>query len=122
MSAQTGPTPSEPAVSVADGECRRFGCTRVLGMVFLMLALVSLGAFGGITFDRLWLARFVPLPNIPPKADASFALMARAWNTIVRYYVDRSAIEPHRMTYGAISGMVYALGDTTLAPHSYAYR
>ncbi|MGE5138056.1 MAG: S41 family peptidase, partial [Rudaea sp.] len=35
-----------------------------------------------------------------------------AWSTIQRYYVDRSAINQKNLTYGAISGMVDALGDT----------
>jgi carboxyl-terminal processing protease len=38
--------------------------------------------------------------------------MAKAWNTIHRFYVDRKAVDPQQMTYGAISGMVDALGDT----------
>ena len=38
--------------------------------------------------------------------------MAQAWNTIQRYYVDRAAVQPKALTYGAISGMVDALGDT----------
>jgi carboxyl-terminal processing protease len=38
--------------------------------------------------------------------------MAEAWNTIQRVYVDRRSVKPKLMTYGAISGMVDALGDT----------
>jgi len=38
--------------------------------------------------------------------------MAEAWNTIQRLYVDRAAVKPQLMTYGAISGMVDSLGDT----------
>jgi len=38
--------------------------------------------------------------------------MAQAWNTIQRQYVDRTAVQPKDLTYGAISGMVDALGDT----------
>ncbi|MGA7981249.1 MAG: S41 family peptidase [Chromatiaceae bacterium] len=38
--------------------------------------------------------------------------MALAWNLIDARYVDRQAIKPDKMTYGAISGMVDALGDT----------
>ena len=32
--------------------------------------------------------------------------MAEAWNTIQRVYVDRNAVKPQLMTYGAISGLV----------------
>lgn len=44
--------------------------------------------------------------------EPNFKLMAEAWNTIQNQYVDRSSLEPESLTYGAISGMVDALGDT----------
>lgn len=46
------------------------------------------------------------------KKDPDFDLMAQAWNTIHSQYVDRSSLQPEELTYGAISGMVDALGDT----------
>ena len=55
---------------------------------------------------------FTPEKSIPPTARGDFSLMAQAWNTIQKVYVDRSAIKPRNLTYGAISGMVDALGDT----------
>ena len=39
-------------------------------------------------------------------------LMTEAWNTIERVYVDKSAEETKSLTYGAIGGLVAALGDT----------
>jgi carboxyl-terminal processing protease len=50
--------------------------------------------------------------GIPPNARDDFGLMAEAWNLIQRDYVDRSAVRAQPLTYGAISGMVDALGDT----------
>ncbi|HWX19494.1 MAG TPA: S41 family peptidase [Candidatus Binatia bacterium] len=47
-----------------------------------------------------------------PRKQPDFELMAQAWNTIQRQYVDRTAVQPKDLTYGAISGMVDALGDT----------
>src|SRR5258706_8130880 len=38
--------------------------------------------------------------------------MAQAWNTIQSQYVNRSSLHSEELTYGAISGMVDALGDT----------
>lgn len=38
--------------------------------------------------------------------------MAQAWNTIQNQYVNRSTLQSEELTYGAISGMVDALGDT----------
>ncbi len=46
------------------------------------------------------------------KSEPDFRLMAQAWNTIQRHYVDPAGVEPKELTYGAISGMVDSLGDT----------
>jgi carboxyl-terminal processing protease len=54
----------------------------------------------------------LPSDKIPADAKSDFGLMAEAWNSIHAHYVDRAAIEPRPLTYGAISGMVDALGDT----------
>ncbi len=52
-----------------------------------------------------------PSGKIPASAKSDFELMAEAWNTIEAHYVDRTAVQPTAMTYGAINGMVDALGD-----------
>ncbi len=54
----------------------------------------------------------LPSDKIPSSANSDFGLMAEAWNSIRTHYVDRAAIQPRPLTYGAISGMVDALGDT----------
>lgn len=55
---------------------------------------------------------FIPSKEIPPQAKPDFALMAEAWNTIQKVYVDRAALKPHTIAHGAISGMVDSLGDS----------
>ena len=79
----------------------------------LLLGLVVLagGLTGAILMNCVGLGPFAPR-GITPGMRSDFGLMAEAWNTIQRYYVDRSAIQPRALTYGAISGMVEALGDT----------
>jgi carboxyl-terminal processing protease len=74
-------------------------------LLLLLCLVVGMGA--GVVFDRLFLLTFVPA-----NAFSDFQLMAEAWNIIHHYYVDRAAIKPSVLTYGAISGMVDALGDT----------
>ncbi|HTV39985.1 MAG TPA: S41 family peptidase [Candidatus Sulfotelmatobacter sp.] len=61
----------------------------------------------GVLFDRWVLMAFVP-----SDAVADFRLIAEAWNTIEHYYVARGAVSQEALTYGAISGMMEALGDT----------
>ncbi len=73
---------------------------------------MALGLIGGAILSCHLLMAFTPSNKIPPDAEANFNLMAEAWNSIERVYVDRKAISPQHMTYGAIGGMVDSLGDT----------
>jgi carboxyl-terminal processing protease len=77
----------------------------------LCLVFSTLGLLGGIALGCQLLA-FTPSRTIPPDATSNFQLMAEAWNTIQRFYVDRTAVKAQLMTYGAIGGMVDSLGDT----------
>lgn len=88
---------------------RRLRALRVLGLILLAFVL---GLAGGVLLDRQVLFAIAPPSGIPADAVPSFRLMAEAWNTINQVYVDHQAIQPERLTYGAISGMVDALGDT----------
>lgn len=47
-----------------------------------------------------------------PKKQPDFALLTQAWNTIQQEYVNRSSLDSKELTYGALEGMVDALGDT----------
>lgn len=49
----------------------------------------------------------------PPSSNAQidFSLFWQTWNLVSREYVDKKAIDPQKMYYGAIQGMVAALGD-----------
>lgn len=77
-----------------------------------MLLVLVLGMALGIVLDRTYLAGVIPAALVPSSAVGDFKLMAQAWNLIDAHYVDRAAIQPKRMTYAAISGMVNSLGDT----------
>jgi carboxyl-terminal processing protease len=79
--------------------------------------LFSMGAgfLAGLLFACSWLGAYTPSDKISPHAEPHFRLMAEAWNTIERHFVERSTVKPMNLTYGAISGMVDALGD---AEHS----
>jgi carboxyl-terminal processing protease len=85
---------------------------RRLWILALMLLALGLGLAGGVGLDRQVLAAS-PLPTaISPDAAPGFRLMEEAWNTIQQAYVDRTAVQTRSLTYGAINGMVDALGDT----------
>ena len=49
----------------------------------------------------------------PPKSEYNidFKLFWDTWDLVSREYVDKKAVDPQKMYYGAIKGMVDALGD-----------
>jgi carboxyl-terminal processing protease len=84
---------------------------KMQGFAYWLLALI-LGIVIGALFYQFISLDPVPSANIPQAATPEFRLMAEAWNAIEQQYVDRSAVQPKTMAYGAISGMVESLGDT----------
>ena len=73
-----------------------------------LVALILFSVTAGMLIQRQVLAAFDPAARAP----LDFGLMAKAGELIEQHYVDRGAIKPRRMTYGAIGGMVDSLGDT----------
>lgn len=56
----------------------------------------------------------VKLSNLQPPADKQsidFKLFWDVWDLVSKEYVDKKAVDPQKMYYGAIQGMVQALGD-----------
>jgi carboxyl-terminal processing protease len=74
---------------------------------FQLALFLVFGLGMGVLFDRWVLMAFVP-----SDAVSDFRLIAQAWNIIEHYYVARGAVSQEALTYGAISGMMDALGDT----------
>jgi carboxyl-terminal processing protease len=90
---------------------RRIACLISAGVgIFLALAVV-LGSTG-TSWTHLSLSALFARNEPPADVKDDFQLMVEAWNTIQRHYVDRAALQPKKLTYGAISGMVDSLGDT----------
>jgi carboxyl-terminal processing protease len=77
-----------------------------------LVALMLLASFAaGALADRRGLLPGSIIPERPQVAE-TFSVFWQAWDLIEQHYVDRSAIEPRTMTYGAIDGLLNALGDT----------
>jgi carboxyl-terminal processing protease len=83
---------------------------KLVGILILIVACLGLGLAGGVMLDRLFLPQ--PIPAAPSDTTSSLQLMREAWDRIQESYVDRSAVDNQQLTYGAVSGMVDALGDT----------
>ena len=47
----------------------------------------------------------------PPEKNVDFSLFWRVWDTLGSKYFDKTKLVPSEMIYGAISGMVSAVGD-----------
>jgi len=77
---------------------RWFGSTTLLALI--------LGVIGGMALDRVSMTCFAS------DQQPNFQLLSEARYLINRFYVDHSAERSPTLTYGAISGMVNALGDT----------
>ncbi|HKV81414.1 MAG TPA: S41 family peptidase [Candidatus Sulfotelmatobacter sp.] len=71
------------------------------------LLILMLGLVAGMGLDRTVTWGFMPTDK-----QFNFRLVSEANNIIHRFYVDRAAEQSPVLTYGAISGMVDALGDT----------
>ncbi len=83
---------------------------RYVGVLFLVLSVFVFGLTGGVMLDR-----YVSVASAAPSSADSRPntdLLLQAWRLIDNHYVDRDAVEQQRLTYGAIAGMVDALGDT----------
>jgi carboxyl-terminal processing protease len=86
--------------------------------VWIPVGIILLAAafLGGIWASGTPIARLLVLSSLAPDPQAGstpdFTLIRDAWAIINRVYVDRSALQSRPLTYGAIGGMVDALGDT----------
>ena len=88
--------------STATGGDRRRTVTWVLLVVVLVLA-TALGAYA--------YGRSQSPAALEERDQKSLALYAEALDTVRDDYVDQEAIDPEKLTYGAIEGMLDTLGD-----------
>jgi carboxyl-terminal processing protease len=79
--------------------------SKALGIVLLVLCAFAAGSMA---------ERFGLLPggtDEPPGVRETFRPFWESWRLADAYYVDREALQPVRMTRGAIRGMLASLGD-----------
>ncbi len=84
----------------------------------LKIILISVGLFilisasfgAGLVVAR---AGLVGEPEVVQAADRpdEFKVFWQAWDIIHRYFIDREVLQPDRLTYGAINGLIGSLGD-----------
>lgn len=57
------------------------------------------------------LTGFMARPVLADDRPAQFEVFWEVWDLVQQYFVDQDQIDPARMTYGAIQGMLATLGD-----------
>ena len=84
-----------------------------------ILLLVFLSGFVGFLFGQKKLQwqfyNFKPAillnSEVPKNRYVDFSLFWVIWDKLAKLYVDKAEVDSKKMVYGAISGMVSALGD-----------
>ena len=73
------------------------------------LCILAIAFLAGFTIEHT-----ITAPGAPPSSLVALndSLIREAWDVINQNYVDRPAVRGESLTYGAIQGMVDALGDT----------
>ncbi|HEU0166819.1 MAG TPA: S41 family peptidase [Chloroflexota bacterium] len=89
----------------------------VLSVILLCGSFVGGARYGAAAFDWLGLSWIAPAPVVtsstePADVEPTFQLFWQAWNVVTHNYVDKGSLDVKALTYGAIRGMVSALGDT----------
>ncbi len=84
----------------------------ILGIIVMSIFLLIFGVLTGVVLDRALLDTGITAAREDSEMDRLHSLLDEARQTIDREYVDRDAIDDTELTYGAIGGMVDALGDT----------
>ncbi len=84
---------------------------RILTYLLVLPIIFGTGFAGGIVVDRILITPAIASASASTHTD-SLDLVNEAYQIIQSNYVDRSAVQQTQLEYGAISGMVDALGDT----------
>jgi carboxyl-terminal processing protease len=87
-----------------------------VALIALFLGLFAFGIFGtgvavGVGGTNLLAQPHVAQAASLPGQPAEFDTFWQAWALVHHYFVDREALDTSQLTYGAIRGMVTALGD-----------
>ncbi|MGI5836134.1 MAG: S41 family peptidase [Chloroflexota bacterium] len=82
-------------------------------ILFILALLIILGSSftAGVVVERNGALPGSILREEPQGLAEQFTIFWEAWNIVERHFVDRSAVDAKEMTYGAIEGMLGALGD-----------
>src|SRR5438128_2300095 len=84
--------------------------TLPLGRPVRLFFLLAMAFAAGIFVERSG-RLLTPYYYTPLGLEKTFAPFWESWHLIEQHYVDRSVVQPQRLTQGAISGLLASLGD-----------
>jgi len=95
----------------------RFNLVKIrksLLVIFLVSIVFSSGYFFGVKGFSLRVEESYKViidRQIPPDRDVEFSLFWKVWDILSSKYFDKTKLVPSDMVYGAVAGMVAAIGD-----------
>lgn len=98
--------------------------TKVRTVILILAIVILAGGIGYQLGERKTTVSFSSDKRIivnqqaPPSVNVDFSLFWDVWQRLFRSYIDRATMDPQKMVWGAITGMVQSLGDpyTTFLP------
>src|SRR5215207_5524059 len=78
----------------------------IIALIVVMFVSLGIGFYAGSTGLGI-----IAGSAANAEEPAEFNVFWQAWDTVQKNFVDQDALDPKAMTYGAIRGMVQALGD-----------
>jgi carboxyl-terminal processing protease len=109
-------TTDDKGAGCAPGTNMRSSLSKLMGfqlpiwLVVPLLGLTLVLGLGGGYFGSLWLKSSYPCP-LSEQACANFENFWKTWDLVNQNFVDPKAIDPQKMTDGAIEGMLDSLDD-----------
>jgi carboxyl-terminal processing protease len=85
---------------------------RILIFLLFLPVFLAAGFTGGVLVDHFLITPTIASAKTQIQSSGGLDLINQAYQIIQQNYVDRSAVQQSQLEYGAISGMVDALGDT----------
>jgi len=90
--------------------------SKIRSVILLVALLILVGGAGYRLGERKASVNFVdkrPVINTeaPDSTNVDFNLFWDVWGKVSRYYIDPKAIDIQKLVYGAVTGMVAAVGD-----------
>jgi len=102
---------------------KRFKIHPTAGALIAVVALIVLAFWGGYSYGKSqipsqFLIEGLSNQSLGQPGDVDFSLFWDAWRALERKFVDAGSLDKQEMVFGAIEGMVNALGDpyTTYFP------